>query len=187
MRGEKVQKNLIPIYREKEIYTIVYDTEQNKLYRFSHRKLGSSLTYMGLFFLFLYGSKMLNGIYQHYRNPLLDLFLFVVLLISCFVISKVLMNQFYFQRMEHHEFYNKDNMKHIADMGRKQLRRELILGLGLCLFLSLIGLVLFVMIRQIEPLIVFGLGLVPIYIILLTRPFTRNVIFKKFQRKEIDL
>lgn len=178
---------MIPIYREKEIYTIFYDTEQNKLYRFPPRKLGSAFTYMGLFFLFLYGPKMLNGIYQHYRNPLLDLFLFVVLLISCFVISKVLMNQFYIQRMEHHEFYNKDNMKHIADMGRKQFRIELNLGLGLSLFLSSICFVLFILFHRIEPLILLGLGLVPIYSILLTRPITRNVILKKFQRKEIDL
>ncbi len=97
------------------------------------------------------------------------------------------MNQFYIQRMEHHEFYNKDNMKHIADMGRKQFRIELNLGLGLSLFLSSICFVLFILFHRIEPLILLGLGLVPIYSILLTRPITRNVILKKFQRKEIDL
>lgn len=185
-RGGKMKYKLIPLYREKEIYTLFYDAAHNKLYRFPHRNK-PSLTYIGLFILVLYGSSFLNDIYQPYRGPLLNIVLFIAAAVICCFIAKLFMKNYYVQKLDNDVFYDENNMEHFAEKGMKQFRTELHLGVGAGMILALIGFVLFFIFSQIELLIVGSLGLVPLLIIFLTRPFTRNEILKKFQNKEIKL
>ncbi|GAB3799619.1 hypothetical protein [Virgibacillus kimchii] len=181
-----MKKKLIPLYREKEIYTLFYDVTHNKLYRFPHRNK-SSLTYIGLFILVLYGSTFLNDIYQPYRGLLLNIGLFLAAVLICYFIAKFFMKNYYIQKLDNDVFFDENSMESVANKGLKQFRTELNLGVGVGVILTVFGFVLFFMFSQIELLIIGSLGLVPLFIIFLTRPFTRKKILHKFQNKEIKL
>src|SRR5690625_5628337 len=82
-----VNKQLIPFYREEEIYTLFYDEENNKMYRFSHRKT-SSFKYIGLFMIVLYGSKVANDIYQRYNNPTIKIIVLLIIKILLYIAAR---------------------------------------------------------------------------------------------------
>ncbi|GAB3799575.1 hypothetical protein [Virgibacillus kimchii] len=179
-----MKNKLIPLYREKEIYTLFYDTAHDKIYRFPHRNK-SSLVYIGLFLLVLYGSILLNNIYQPYRNLLLNIALFFAAVIICYFIAKFFMKNYYIPRMDNEVLLDENTMEQYARKGMKQFRTELSLGIGVSVILSLIGFILFFLMSQIELLIIGSLGIIPLFIIFLTRPLTRNAILKKFQNKDV--
>ncbi|HLS71120.1 MAG TPA: hypothetical protein VK027_05615 [Chitinophagaceae bacterium] len=181
-----MKKKLTPLYREKEIYTLFYDTIHNKLYRFPHRNK-SSFTYIGLFILVLYGSTLLNDIYQPCSGPVLNIALFLIAAIICYFIAKSFMKNYYIQKIDSNIFFDENSMEDLANKGMKQFRTELNLGVVLGMILAAFGSVLFFIFSQIELLIIACLGLFPLFLIFLTYPLTRKKILKKFQNKEIKL
>ncbi|MFU0791773.1 hypothetical protein JNUCC74_07280 [Cerasibacillus sp. JNUCC 74] len=181
-----MKNKLIPIYREKEIYTLFYDKDHNKLYKFPHRDK-SSFVYVLLFILVLYGSRIVNAIYQPYKGLLLNITLFFIVNIICYIIARYFFNHYYIPKTERTIFYNQESMESFAYKGEKQFRLELNLGGGLSLLLAGGGYTLFFMFSQIELLIIGCLGSVPLFMIIINKPFTRIKILREFQNKEIEL
>ncbi|SHG92705.1 hypothetical protein [Virgibacillus chiguensis] len=181
-----MKNKLIPIYREKEIYTLFFDDKNNKLYKFPHREK-SSLIYILLFFVVLYGSQFINQIYQPYKGVLLNITLFAIANGVCFFIAKFVYSHYYIQKTDENIFLNQESMKKYATEGENQYRLEVNLGGGISLVMFVIGSVLFFIFQQMELLIIGSLGSVPLFIILINRPLSRLKILRGFQNKNIHL
>ncbi|ASN05374.1 hypothetical protein [Virgibacillus necropolis] len=181
-----MKNKLIPIYREQEIYTLFYDTVHEKLVLFPHRK-NAPLAYVYLIILVLLGSWYFNDIYQPYKDPLFNIILFLVVIVFSYVFAKIFMNSYYIQRTEETVYLDNESMENCAIQGMKQLRMELYLGGGISVLFTVAGFALFFIFSQLVLLTFGGLGVVAIFLILLTRPFTRIKVLKKFQSKEIRL
>src|SRR5699024_6460302 len=71
-----MESNLIPVYRERELYTLFYDQQQNVIYKFQHRNKS-----FGLFFMFIIAmtwfSESLDPFYINYKNTFLFFFIFL--------------------------------------------------------------------------------------------------------------
>src|SRR5699024_11593202 len=71
-----IRNNLIPVYREKEFYTLFYDQHQNVIYKLQHRNKS-----FGLFFMFIIAmtwfSESLDAFYINYKNTFLNIVTFI--------------------------------------------------------------------------------------------------------------
>ncbi len=181
-----VRIRLIPIYREKEIYTMFYDSKQNKLYRYAHREK-SSFLYILLFIIIINSSGLLNQIYQPYKGFLLNIILLIISNFVCYFVAKYLYSRYYIQTTGKGIFLDQESMKEYARKGEEQYYLELNLGGGICLFVVVIGFALFCIFNQIQFLIIGSLGSIPLFMIFLNRPFRRLQVLRAFQNKEIEL
>ncbi|MEC5425179.1 hypothetical protein QGM71_16965 [Virgibacillus sp. C22-A2] len=181
-----MKNKLIPIYREKELYTFFYDPDKNHLYRFQHRKKSSGMNFF-LLLAVLYGSRYADRIYQSYKGPLVDVVLFTIVLVISYFMAIYFYEKFYIQEKSPKIFLGKESLENYAAKGISQLRTELYLGATLSLLLTIGGFVLFFVFSHFELLVIGCLGSLAIFIFLLMRPFTRIKILRQFQKGEIEL
>src|SRR5690625_2683104 len=145
-----VNKQLIPFYREEEIYTLFYDEENNKMYRFPHQKT-SSFKYIGLFMIVLYGSKVANNIYQSYSNSIINIIVFLIINILLYIGARSLYHRYYNHDKTRSIFIDEVRLMNYANQGLRQFRIELYASISLGI-LSLGGFLLFIVLNQLEPL-----------------------------------
>lgn len=180
-----MNKQLIPFYREEEIYTLFYDEENNKMYRFSHRKT-SPFKYIVLFLIVLYGSNEANGIYQNYVNPFINIIVFLMINILFYIGVRSFYKRYYNQDKTRSIFIDEGNLVNYANQGLKQFRIELYTAISLGI-LSLCGFLLFIVLNQLEPLIAGGMFFSISLLFVSIKPYRRYKLIRKFQRGEIEL
>ena len=180
-----MNKQLIPFYREEEIYTLFYDEENNKMYRFPHQKT-SSFKYIGLFVIVLYGSKVANDIYQSYSNPLINLIVFLIINILLYIGARSLYHRYYNHDKTRSIFIDEGRLMNYANQGLRQFRIELYASISLGI-LSLGGFLLFIILNQLEPLIAGGMFFSISLLFVSLKPYKRYQLIRKFQRGEIEL
>ncbi|UOQ86792.1 hypothetical protein [Gracilibacillus salinarum] len=177
---------LIPIYREADIYRLFYDQKANRLYKFSYRKK-SSVLYMGLFLILLYGSNALNNLYQQAEIPLTNILLCLIALAACFGIAKYMDHQTYEQSSKSGLYFDNDTLKRYAIEGLRQFEIELYVGMSLSVLIMTVGFSLFLIVNHLVLLVIGCLGLVRVWMFLLTKPLRRYQLLQQFKEKEIYL
>ncbi|MGY0691203.1 hypothetical protein ACW2QC_00255 [Virgibacillus sp. FSP13] len=180
-----MQNKLLPIYREKELYTLFYDQENNHLYKIQHRKKS-----FGVFFILMlavfYGSKIIDGIYQEYQDPLLNTILFFAALALGYFVAQSIYGNYYIEETKREIFLDSSAMEQNAIAGMKQLRIEIYASI-VALILALLAFVLFFIYSEILLLVIGTFGVATIMILLFMKPFARIKVLKKFKRREIEL
>lgn len=178
-------EKLIPVYREKENFTLFYDTDKNQLFRLPHRKMGTGL-YIFLFLLVLYGSQYLNDLYQPYKSPVLNIILSISLLPLCYVLAKVMHKHYYIHDNPRELYFGQDTLEKFIEQGKRQLRRELY-GLVTMISLSVVCFILFFTFNQLQPLIVAEIAFMVVLLFVFMKPYSRLQLYKKIQKGEIKL
>jgi hypothetical protein len=180
-------EKLIPVYREKENFTLFYDTDKNQLFRLPHRgKIGGFSWYYLLPLLVLYASSFLNDLYQPYGSLVLNLVCSIVLLPIGYSIARVFYKGYYIQNKNREYYLDKENLLNYEEQGKKQFVRECI-GTLFSIAVMIIGFVIFFVFNQLQGLIIGGIGCTVVWIFLLMRPYSRLQLYKKIQKGEIKL
>lgn len=180
------KNRLIPIYRDKEIYTFFYDEKNNHLYRLIHRGI-NPLGYMILFFAVLYGSKYANEIYQPYEGLFFNLILFIIGNVICYLIAVNFYHRYYIWDTTQTVYLSQASMKDYSIKGEEQLHKEIYIAGGAFILFGFFGYLLFLTFGWFQAFSIGCIGSTGIYALLLMRPMTRRRLLRKFQRKEIQL
>lgn len=180
-----MQNKLIPIYREKELYTLFYDQENNYLYKIQHRKRSFGVFFI-LVLLIFYGSKYADRIYQGYQGFLLDTLLFLVALALSYFVAQSIYGKYYNEETKREIFLDSSALEQTAIAGMKQLRIEIYASI-VVFILALLAFVLFFIYKEILLLVIGMFGAATVMILLFMRPFARMKILKKFSMGKIDL
>ncbi|BBO00023.1 hypothetical protein [Sporolactobacillus terrae] len=178
---------LVPVYREKESFTLFYDTDKKQLYRFPHRgKIGGFSWFYLLPLLVLYVSSFLNDLYQPYGSLVLNLVCSIILLPIGYSIARVFYKGYYIQNKNCGYYLDQENLLNYEEQGKKQFVRECI-GTLCSIVVMIIGFVVFFVFNQLQGLIIGGIGYIVVWIFLLMNPYSRLQLYKKIQRGEIKL
>lgn len=176
---------LIPIYREKEMYTYFYNENSEKLYKIQHRKQ-SYLSYILLYLLVLYGSGVVNQIYQQFQSVLLKYILVAVVLLSCYMISKLFYKQYYLQDSMKVIYISNEFLAICIKKGMKQLKVESISVIVIGMPMILIGFLLFLYKNNIQALVIGALGIIILIVYILSHPYKRYDYLKEFDRRNVE-
>src|SRR5699024_10237453 len=141
---------LIPLYRERELYTLFYDQHKNKVYKLQHRNKSFAVFFFTILVL-TWASESLHVFYQAYQSTFLN----VVILIIAIGITYFVMTQFY------RSYYRKDTKRELimdehklqecAIKGLKQLRIEFYSSI-ISLPIGMLLIILFFVTDKIRPL-----------------------------------
>src|SRR5699024_4309896 len=114
---------LIPLYRERELYTLFYDQHKYKIYKLQHRNKSFAVFFFTILVL-TWVSESLDVFYQAYQSTFLN----VIILIIAIGITYFVMTQFYrsyYQKDTKSEMImDKNKLKEYVIKGLKQLRIE---------------------------------------------------------------
>src|SRR5699024_9338762 len=91
---------LIPLYRERELYTLFYNQHKNKIYKLQHRNKSFAVFFFTILVL-TWASESLDIFYQAYQSTFLN----VIILIIAIGITYFVMIQFY------RSYYQKDTKR----------------------------------------------------------------------------
>lgn len=185
MGGERMKNKLIPIYREKELYTLFYDTENNELYKTQHRNK-SYVVYVVLFLLVIYGSSFIDHFYSQVQNALLNVLMILFMFVLSYFIGLTVYRNYYLNDTARSTFFNQGHLEELAIKGTKQLRVELI-GCCLAILLAIIGFGFFLLLHQIVFLMVGSIGIAVLWILVFMKPIKRIKVLKDLKNNKIDL
>jgi len=176
-----VENNLIPIYREKELYTLFYDQHKNVIYKFQHRNKS-----FGLFFMFIivmvWFSESLDAFYINYKNTLLNIVIFLFSIGITYYVSKRFYNAYYQQESKRELMLDKDEMKNYAIKGLKQLKIESYSSI-VSLPISVFFYTIFFITGGVRPMVIGCIFLGVIFILAFMKPLSRKKILNQFGSK----
>lgn len=176
---------LIPFYREKELFTLFYDYEDNHMYKFQHKKKSFSMFYFAIIGI-LFSSPYLDGLYQAHKGTLVDIILFIASIIISYFIAKLFYNNYYLQDTKRKVLLDEDTLKEFAIKGLKQFKIELYACI-IVFFIAIVCFFLFFSFNRIPLLIVGCLGLSALYILIFMDPFKRAKVIKDFISNKITI
>lgn len=179
--GVSLIKNLIPLYREKEMFTIFYDTKQDKLVKLPHRKK-TYILYVVLFILVLYSIPYVVNVYNHIDHSAVKLLIVFALVGITYLASHVTYYRYYLRHIINPVFPNSIYLEKVFVKGRKQFRIESVTCF-ICAMITLISVFLFLLLNQLIFMIFANLFFGPCFIYIFMRPIKRM----KLLRKERDL
>ncbi len=178
-------EKLIPLYRERESYTLFYEQDKNVIYKLQHRNKS-----FGSFFIFilamLWLSSMLDNFYQKYQTSSLDITIFIFALGITYYVSKKFYNAYYQQETKREMIVDKDDMEKYATKGLKQLKIEFYSSIVI-LPISILFFMIFFTTSQIAPMIIGCISLGAAFIIIFMKSLSRKRILNQFENRMIDI
>jgi len=176
-----MDNKLIPLYRERESYTLFYEQNNNALYKLQHRNKS-----FGVFFIFILAmtwfSELISDFYEDYQNATLN----VIIFISAIGITYYLTGRFF------HAYYQKETKREVildevklqeyAVKGMKQLRIEFYSSV-ISLPISVLFFIIFFTTSKIRPLVIGCVFLGVVLILAFMKPFSRKKLLRKFENK----
>lgn len=171
--------NLIPVYREREFYTLFYDQHQNVIYKLQHRNKS-----FGLFFMFILAmtwfSESLDAFYINYKNPLLNIVIFIFAIGITYYVSNRFYNAYYQQESKRELILDKDEMKEYAIKGLKQLKIEFYSSI-VSLPISFFFYTIFFITSKVRPMVIGCIFLGVTFIFAFMKPLSRKRILRQFK------
>ncbi|MFD1361464.1 hypothetical protein [Lentibacillus salinarum] len=180
-----MKNKLIPIYREKELYTLFYDKEHTELYKVQHRKK-TYVVYIMLFLIVIYGSDFADRFYSQIQSTFLNIAMVMIMFVLSYFIGLIIYRNYYLEDTARPVFFDPEYLEELAIKGKKQLRIELF-GCGLAILLAIGGFGFFLLIHQIVLLIIGGVGIAALWVLVFMKPVERVKVLKGFRKKEIEL
>lgn len=172
-------KHLIPIYREKELFTIFYDTTQQQLVKLHHRRRTYGTLILWHFFMIRIISKIEN-FYHSLQNIILQGIMIIVLFYLSYLGSRIFYKKYYLQETIGSVFNNDIYLQKVFKNGRKQFRLERRITFIVCIAF-IISLGLFIVTNHFANMIFAYLSFLPINIFLFTRPIKRHYLLKQLE------
>src|SRR5699024_957117 len=170
---------LIPLYRERELYTLFYNQHKNKIYKLQHRNKSFAVFFFTILVL-TWASESLDIFYQAYQSTFLN----VIILIIAIGITYFVMIQFYrsyYQKDTKREMImDKHKLQECVIKGLKQLRIEFYISI-ISLPIGILFLILFFVTGESRPLAIGCVCLGVIFILILMRPIERKKVLKRFR------
>lgn len=180
-----MDEKLIPLYREREIFTLFYEPHKNIVYKIQHRNKS-----FGLFFIFILAmtwlSKLLDDFYMHYQNPFVNMILFIIAIGITYYVSTKFYNAYYQQETKREMIVDKDDMEKYALQGLKQLKIELYSSLVI-LPISILFFIIFFTTSYLAPMVIACIALGATFILIFMKPLSRKRILHKFKTRTIDI
>lgn len=180
-----MEHKLIPLYREKERYTLFYDQENNHIYKFQHRNKSFAVFFLVMLAI-IYGSKLLDGIYQEYQSTFLNIILIIIGIGITYYVSKEFYRSYYLIETKQEIILDKFNLEKYAIKGTKQFRIEFYSSIA-SLPIGILFFIIFIVTGEIRPLVIGCIFVGVVFIIIFMRPLDRKKALKGFRDKSIDL
>lgn len=172
-------KQFIPLYREKELYTVFYDVQERRLVKLPHRKK-TYIVYVVLFLSVLHGTPYVTRFYDHLPYSLLKfIVLFVIIGITCFATFMTYYRYYLWDEISP-VFAHVNNLEKIVLKGREQLRFDSVI----CFFCMIVTFVLgfiFLITQDVVWFVLTNLFLAPSLIYLLMRPIRRMKLLRDYE------
>lgn len=176
-----MESNLIPVYRERELYTLFYDQQQNVIYKFQHRNKS-----FGLFFMFIIAmtwfSESLDPFYINYKNTFLNIVIFIFAIGMTYYASNRFYNAYYQQESKRELILDKSEMKEYAIKGLKQLKVEFYSSVA-SLPISIFFYTIFFMTGKFRPMVIGCIFLGVVFILAFMKPLSRKRILNQFENR----
>lgn len=180
-----MDEKLIPLYREREIFTLFYEPHKNMVYKIQHRNKS-----FGLFFIFiltmLWFANMLDDFYKNYQSSFLNITIFIFAIVSTYYVSKKFYIAYYQQKTKRELIVDKDDMEKYAIKGLKQFKIELYSSVVI-VTISIPFFILFFITSYMAPMVIACICLGAVFILMFMKPLSRKRILHKFKNRTIDI
>lgn len=174
-------RDLIPLFRKKELYTIFYDIKKETFVKLPHRK-PNVILYVASLLILLRVAPYIDQLYDRYDHLAIKLLFIVTSIGITLYASYELYVRYYEQHNAREMFPTLFSTDEILVRGRKQFWFETTVTL-LLLTMSVIAIILFLLFRQFIYMIMTNILSLPCLVFLWMRPYKRM----KLLREEIDL
>ncbi|WP_040981884.1 hypothetical protein [Oceanobacillus jeddahense] len=177
-----MKRNLIPIYRNQDLYTLFYDQNEKVIYKIPFWKKNSiSSVYLIVIALYIIGF-LLNGFYQNYSNVLLDIILLILGIGIAYVTVDKIYQIYYEYEKKHPIILDFSYLEECIYKGMKQSRIEIVV-IVLSFLFAIVAFALFFIANSIEPLIIGCLSTTVFLSFIYMKPFKRRKVIKEWSKK----
>lgn len=170
-------KNIIPLYREKELFTVFYHTELETYVKINHREK-TYVVYTLLFLGVMYAIPNISSFYAQLENDILKVCLtFLVLFISLFS-ATIVYRRYYEHDTLRVVYFEQDRLRHFMQRGKAQLLKETLVTVPF-FFISVFCFCIFLMTSHFFFMIVSSLSLAICFMYGQMRPLKRLKYIRK--------
>ncbi|HLR54937.1 MAG TPA: hypothetical protein VK078_09480 [Pseudogracilibacillus sp.] len=180
-----MNNKLVPLYRERESYTLFYEPKNNALYKLQHR----NKSFGGFFILMLatyWFSKLLNRFYEDYQNSFLNIVIFIFAIGITYYIASIFYRSYYNKETKREIILDKIKLQEYAVKGLKQLRIEFYSSVVL-LPINVIFFTIFFITGDIDSLVIGCIFSGAVFILGFMKPMSRKRILKKIENNLLDI
>lgn len=178
-----MKSSLVPVYRDRDLYTLFYDQDDQLIYKIPFAKKSSIISvYVTVIVIYIIGN-LLNDFYIKHHSLFLDISLFIIGIAVAYLTVNIMYRVYYMEEKTRPLILNDSFLEECVGEGMKQSKREILVVIISFLF-AVVTFIIFFTINSIKPLI-FGCFSTSVFLsFTYMKPLKRRKVIKEWRMKK---